>query len=319
MTILVTGAAGFIGAHVCRGLQLRGVDVIGVDNFNDYYDPRLKKDRVAALCSNVEILKIDIADVDAMGNLFANQNFSGIIHLAAQAGVRYSLENPQAYVQSNLVGFANIIELARRHNVSHTVYASSSSVYGNSNVAPFEENQRVDHPVSFYAATKVANELMAFSYAKLYELRLTGLRLFTVYGKWGRPDMAPVLFSRAALENRPIKVFNNGNLTRDFTHIDDITDGVLKAFFSVPDCVEVPHQVFNLGNHRPTRLMDFIKIIESAAGTDLQKEFVTMQPGDVHETMADIQLAREVLGFDPRGQLEDLLPSVVNWCRDYFT
>jgi len=318
MKVLVTGAAGFIGAFVCRALQERNIDVLGLDNFNNYYDPELKRARIAAVCPETEMLQMDISNQEGLQKTFEKEQFSGVIHLAAQAGVRYSLENPHAYVQSNLVGFANLLELARRHQVSHMVYASSSSVYGGSGETPFSEGQRVDRPVSFYAATKAANELMAYSYARLYQIPLTGLRFFTVYGKWGRPDMAPILFSRAILEGKPFNIFNHGRMKRDFTHIDDIVDGVIRAYHKPPMGSDTPHRVFNLGNDTPTALMEFVKIIENATGVEGEKIYLPMQQGDVVETAADIDFARKVLGFKPNGILENELPKVVDWCRGFY-
>jgi UDP-glucuronate 4-epimerase len=317
MTILVTGAAGFIGAYVCRALQARGDAVVGLDNYNSYYDPQLKRDRVQALCPGVPIHRIDLADRDALHALFDEIAPTHVIHLAAQAGVRYSLENPHTYVDSNLAGFVNVLELCRHRGVQHLVYASSSSVYGDSATPPFSEDQRIDQPRSLYAATKAANELMAHTYAHLFGLRATGLRFFTVYGPWGRPDMAPLLFSRAVLAGRPIAVFNHGRMRRDFTHIDDIVAGVLGAL-AHPSTDEPPHRVFNLGNHTPVELEHFIAVIEQAAGKPAQKQYQPMQPGDMVETMADTRRARAAFGFEPATPIEAGLPGVVAWCRDYF-
>ena len=315
--ILVTGAAGFIGAHVVRALQARGATVVGLDNFNDYYDPRLKHDRVAALCPDADIRHLDLVDADTLAALFEETAPRRVIHLAAQAGVRYSLQNPQAYVQSNLVGFLNVLELCRLRGVEHLVYASSSSVYGDSATPPFSEDQRIDRPRSFYAATKVANEAMAHSYASLYGLRATGLRFFTVYGPWGRPDMAPLLFARAALAGRPIEVFNHGRMRRDFTHIDDIVAGVLGALDAPADAASL-HRVFNLGNHAPVELERFIGVIEQAAGRRIERVHKPMQPGDMVETMADTRRAREAFGFAPRTPIARGIPPLVAWCRDYY-
>ena len=315
--ILVTGAAGFIGAHVVQALAARGDAVIGLDNFNDYYDPQLKRDRVAALCPDADIRVLDIADGDALAALFDEVRPARVIHLAAQAGVRYSLQNPQAYVRSNLVGFGHVLELCRHRGIKHLVYASSSSVYGDSATPPFSEDQRIDQPRSFYAATKAANELMAHSYTHLYGLRATGLRFFTVYGPWGRPDMAPLLFSRAALAGRPIEVFNEGRMRRDFTHIGDIVAGVLGALDAAADPA-APHRVYNLGNHTPVELQRFIEVIEQVAGRKAERIYQPMQPGDMVETMADTARAREAFGFDPMTPIELGLPPVVEWCREYF-
>lgn len=317
MTILVTGAAGFIGANVCRALRAQGRAVVGLDNYNDYYDPQLKRDRVAALCPQVDIRSLDLGDRDGLAALFDEVRPERVIHLAAQAGVRYSLSNPHAYVDSNLVGFVNLLELCRHRGVQHLTYASSSSVYGDSAVPPFSEDQRIDKPRSLYAATKAANELMAYTYAQLYGLRATGLRFFTVYGPWGRPDMAPLLFSRAVLAGRPIEVFNHGKMRRDFTFIDDIVAGVLGALDHPPTDAP-PHRVFNLGNHTPVELERFIGVIEAAAGKPAQKVYRPMQPGDMVETMADTARAQAAFGFEPATSIERGLPLVVEWCRTYF-
>jgi len=317
MTILVTGAAGFIGSYVCRALAARGESVIGLDNFNDYYDPQIKRDRVAAICPDVRIAEANLADAAAINALFAEAKPDRVIHLAAQAGVRYSITNPNVYADSNLTGFTNILEACRHGDVTHLVYASSSSVYGGNAVPPFSESQRIDQPLSFYAATKAANELMAHTYAHLYRLPSTGLRFFTVYGAWGRPDMAPVLFSRAVLAGRAIDVFNHGKMRRDFTHIDDIVAGVIGAL-DHPSTEAKPHQVFNLGNHTPVELERFIAVIEQAAGKPAQKIYKELQPGDMVETMADTARAQAAFGFDPSATIEQKLPEVVAWCRDYF-
>jgi UDP-glucuronate 4-epimerase len=321
MTTLVTGAAGFIGAYACRALAARGESVVGLDNYNRYYDPRIKRDRVAALCPDVEIAELDLTDRAGLEALFDREQPTRVLHLAAQAGVRYSLQNPQAYVDSNLTGFTNILELCRHRGVRHLVYASSSSVYGGSAKPPFSEDQRVDRPLSFYAATKVANEAMAYTYAHLFRLRATGLRFFTVYGAWGRPDMAPVLFSRAVLEGRGIEVFNHGRMRRDFTHVSDIVAGVLGALEHPPEdggAEAPPHRVFNLGNHTPVELERFIAVIEQAAGRAADKTYRPMQPGDMVETMADTRAAKTAFGFEPHTPIEAGLPEVVAWCRDYF-
>jgi UDP-glucuronate 4-epimerase len=322
MTILVTGAAGFIGAYVCRALRDRGDAVVGLDSYNDYYDPQLKRDRVAALCPDVDIRTLDITDRAGLAAVFDEVQPDRVVHLGAQAGVRYSLTNPHAYVDSNLIGFVNMLELCRHRGVQHLAYASSSSVYGDSAKPPFSEDQRVDQPRSLYAATKAANELMAHTYAHLYGLRATGLRFFTVYGPWGRPDMAPLLFSRAVLAGRPIEVFNHGRMRRDFTYIGDIVAGVLGALDHPPqdDASRggVPHRIFNLGNHTPVELERFIAVIEQAAGRPAQKVYREMQPGDMIETMADTSRAQAAFGFDPATPIEAGMPQVVAWCRDYF-
>jgi UDP-glucuronate 4-epimerase len=318
--ILVTGAAGFIGAYVSRALLARGDAVVGIDNFNAYYDPALKHDRVRALCPEVPIEVLDIADAAALDALFARTRPQAVVHLAAQAGVRYSLESPSTYVQSNLVGFANLLEACRRQGVVRMAYASSSSVYGGAAQPPFDENQRIDQPLSLYAATKAANEAMAHAYAHLFRLRLAGLRFFTVYGPWGRPDMAPILFARAALAGRPIDVFNHGDMRRDFTFIDDIVAGVLGALDHLPadDGGAAPHRVYNLGNHRPESLQHFIDVIEHAAGRTIERRLRPMQPGDMVETMADTARAERELGFRPRTRIEEGLPLLVDWCRRYY-
>lgn len=317
MTILVTGAAGFIGAYTCRALRARGDAVVGLDNYNDYYDPQLKRDRVAALCPGVDIRALDLTDRDGLAALFDEVAPTRVVHLAAQAGVRYSLSNPHAYVESNLVGFVNLLELCRHRGVQHLAYASSSSVYGDSASPPFSEDQRIDQPRSLYAATKAANELMAHTYAHLYGLRSTGLRFFTVYGPWGRPDMAPLLFSRAVLAGRAIDVFNHGKMRRDFTFVDDIVAGVLGALDHPPQG-DPPHRVFNLGNHTPVELEYFIDVIAKAAGKPVDKVYKPMQPGDMVETMADTARAHAAFGFEPATAIETGLPQVVDWCRVYF-
>lgn len=317
MTLLVTGAAGFVGAYTCRALAARGEAVVGLDNYNDYYDPQLKRDRVRALCPDLDIRHLELGDRDGLAALFDEVRPERVVHLAAQAGVRYSLQNPHAYVESNLVGFVNLLELCRHRGVAHLVYASSSSVYGDSATPPFSEDQRIDQPRSLYAATKAANELMAYTYAQLYGLRATGLRFFTVYGPWGRPDMAPLIFSRAVLAGRPIEVFNHGRMRRDFTFIDDIVAGVLGAL-DHPSDAPVPHRVFNLGNHTPVELERFIAVIEQAAGRAAEKHYRPMQPGDMVATMADTRRAHAAFGFDPATPIEAGLPRVVAWCRDYF-
>ncbi|MEO8673789.1 MAG: NAD-dependent epimerase/dehydratase family protein [Tahibacter sp.] len=320
MSILVTGAAGFIGAHVARALLARGDVVVGVDNFNDYYDPQLKHDRVAALCPGLDLRRMDIGDKAAFDTLFAELKPRRVVHLAAQAGVRYSLQNPYAYLHSNLLGFLNVLEAARAHPVEHLVYASSSSVYGGNALTPFDEAQKVDQPLSLYAATKASNELMAHCYAHLYRTRCTGLRFFTVYGPWGRPDMAPLLFSRAVLAGRPIDVFNHGRMRRDFTYIDDIVAGVLGALDAVPadDGSRPPCDVYNLGNHQPVELEHFIAVIEQAAGKPAIRVNKPMQAGDMPETSAEVSRAQAAFGFRPETRIDTALPGVVAWCRDYF-
>lgn len=332
MKILVTGAAGFIGLHVARLLLERGDEVIGIDNLNDYYDPRLKQARLDCLkpCRNFRFVTMDIADGAAVHSLFAAERFNRVVHLAAQAGVRYSLINPQAYVQSNLVGFVNILEGCRQHGVEHLVYASSSSVYGANTRMPFSVHDEVNHPLSLYAATKKSNELMAHSYSHLFGLPTTGLRYFTVYGPWGRPDMSPWLFTSAILAGRPINVFNHGKMQRDFTYVDDIAEGTLRvmdrspapnpAFDSAapdPGSSRAPYRVYNIGNQQPVPLMTFIETLENALGRQATKNFLPMQAGDVPATYADIDDLRKDVGFDPQTSLAEGLARWTAWFRDY--
>ncbi|MDE0879491.1 MAG: SDR family NAD(P)-dependent oxidoreductase [Sphingomonas bacterium] len=325
MTTLVTGAAGFIGCHVAQALLARGEAVIGIDNVNDYYDPSLKRARIAALAPDMRFVEVDFADADALTRALDGIAFDRIVHLGAQAGVRYSIENPRAYVQSNLVGHLNMLEVARARRIKHMVYASSSSVYGGNDVLPFSVDDRVDHPVSLYAATKKADELMSESYASLYNIPLTGMRFFTVYGPWGRPDMAAWLFADAILSGRPIKVFNNGKLQRDFTFIDDIVAGVVASLDRPPaDNGELKaggsrtvHAVYNLGNHRPEQLSHFIDLIEQACGKKAVRDLQPMQPGDVRATYADIAASQRDLDFAPRVSLEEGIPRFIDWYRDY--
>ncbi|HJU38786.1 MAG TPA: NAD-dependent epimerase/dehydratase family protein [Tahibacter sp.] len=320
MTILVTGAAGFIGANVARALVARGERVVGIDNYNDYYDPQIKRDRVAALCPALDLRTLDVADKPALDALFAELKPRRVVHLAAQAGVRYSLQNPYAYLASNWQGFLNVLEACRAHPVEHLVYASSSSVYGANARSPFDEAQTVDQPLSLYAASKASNELMAHCYSHLYRIPATGLRFFTVYGPWGRPDMAPLLFSRAILAGRAIDVFNHGRMRRDFTHVSDIVRGVLGALDTVPadDGRAPPCAVYNLGNHRPVELEHFIGVIERAAGRAAIRNDKPMQPGDMPETSASVARAQAAFGFEPAVTIDEGMPEVVAWCRDYF-
>ena len=318
MKILITGAAGFIGAHLARACAQQGHAVVGLDNYAPYYDPAIKRHRVQALCPNVEIHTCDITDTQALQALFKQCAPTHVVHLAAQPGVRYSMKNPYVYTHTNVHGFIHILELCRHHGIEHLLYASSSSVYGDSAEPPFSEAQRIDQPRSLYAATKAANELMAYTYSQLYGIRATGLRFFTVYGPWGRPDMAPVLFSRAILAGRPIQVFNHGRLKRDFTFIKDITSGIIGAMGAPPSASSL-HEVFNLGNHTPVDLASFISTIEHAAGRPAIKQYVDMQPGDMLETMADTQRAQARFGFSPKTPIAEGLPSVVAWCKSYFS
>ena len=319
MKVLVTGAAGFIGRAVCEKLLDRGdVQVIAVDNLNDYYAVALKHARLATLQDRAgfHFHKLDIADWAAIDALFAAERPDYVIHLAAQAGVRYSIDNPHVYAQSNLVGHTNMLEACRRYPVQHLVFASSSSVYGKNAKVPFSEDDRVDEPVSFYAATKKANEMMAHSYAHLYQLPITGLRFFTVYGPWGRPDMAPWLFTEAILNGDPIKVFNHGQMQRDFTFIDDIVEGVLRVM-AHPASGDVPFAVFNIGNHNPVPLMAFIEATEAACGREAVKQYLPMQDGDVPVTYADTARLRDAVGFSPDTPLRDGMQAFVDWYRDY--
>lgn len=333
MKILVTGCAGFIGMHTCLRLLARGDEVVGIDNLNDYYDVRLKEDRLAQLSAydNFSFLKLDMADQDGVGVLFARHGFQRVIHLAAQPGVRYSLKNPHAYIQSNLVGFTNILEGCRHHKIEHLVFASSSSVYGANTAIPFSVSQNVDHPVSLYAATKKAGELITHSYSHLYGLPATCLRFFTVYGPWGRPDMSPSLFTKAILEGKPIDVFNHGKMQRDFTYVDDIVEGVLRvldkpatpnpAFDTAnpdPPTSYAPYRVYNIGNHQPVELMTFIEMIENALGKKAIKNMLPMQAGDVVATFAETKELRDEFEFAPSTSLEAGVSKFVEWYVRYY-
>jgi UDP-glucuronate 4-epimerase len=329
--VLVTGAAGFIGSAVAERLLRAGIAVVGVDNLNAYYDPALKADRLARIADlpGFTFRQIDLADRDGIAALFGEFRFAHVVHLAAQAGVRHSIENPFAYAESNLTGFLAILEGCRAARTAHLVYASSSSVYGGNLQAPFATDHGADHPVSLYAATKRANELMAHAYADLYASPATGLRFFTVYGRWGRPDMAVWLFTDAVLHDRPIKVFNNGVMKRDFTHVDDIVEGVLRLLprpprpdpgfdrtAPRPDRSWAPHRVFNIGNSRAEKLTDLIALIEAAAGREARKIMLPMQAGDVAETFADISALTAETGFAPRTTLAEGIPDFVAWFRE---
>jgi len=333
LKILVTGAAGFIGMHTAQSLLRRGDSVVGIDNLNDYYDVGLKRARLACLAGqgDFRFVAMDIADREAMAALFATEGFDRVIHLAAQAGVRYSLLNPDAYVDSNLVGFLTVLEGCRHHGVRHLVYASSSSVYGGNARMPFAESDNVDHPVSLYAATKKANELMAHTYSHLYRLPTTGLRFFTVYGPWGRPDMAPFLFTRAILAGRPIDVFNHGQMQRDFTYVDDIVEAVVRVSdrLPVPDPAysaahpdpatsDAPYRVFNIGNHQPVPLLDFIGCLEQQLGRVAEKRMLPMQPGDVPATYADTLALAKWIDFAPSTSLSEGIGRFVDWYRNYY-
>jgi UDP-glucuronate 4-epimerase len=329
MATLITGAAGFIGFNVARRLMDRGDRVVGIDNVNDYYSVQLKRDRLAKLAADYgdrfRFIEVDFADAAALNGALAGEDFDRIVHLGAQAGVRYSIENPGAYVQSNLVGHLNLMEVARHRTSSHLVYASSSSVYGGNKTLPFRVEERVDRPLSLYAATKKADELMSETYAHLYRLPQTGLRFFTVYGPWGRPDMAMWLFTKAIYEGRPIDVFGEGNMRRDFTYIDDIVTGVVACHDNPPadDGEEKaggsrsPHRLYNIGNHRSEELTHMIDLIEEACGRKAERRLLPMQPGDVRDTYADISAIQRDLGFEPTTSIDVGVPRFVEWYRDY--
>jgi UDP-glucuronate 4-epimerase len=329
MTVIVTGAAGFIGFHVADRLLARGERVLGIDNVNDYYSVKLKRDRIAELKrrhgDGLRFVEADFADERALQGAVEDVDVDRIVHLGAQAGVRYSIEHPQAYIRANLVGHANLIELARHRASSHFVYASSSSVYGGNESLPFRVEDRVDHPLSLYAATKKADELISETYAHLYRLPQTGLRFFTVYGPWGRPDMAMWLFTKAILAGEPIDVFGEGNMRRDFTYIDDIVTGVVAALDNPPpdDGAEKaggsrgPHRLYNIGNHRSEELTRMIGLIEQACGRAAEKRLLPMQPGDVRDTYADISAIQRDLGFKPTTSIDEGVPKFVAWYREY--
>ena len=333
MKVLVTGAAGFIGAATSQRLLDRGDEVVGIDNLNDYYEVALKDARLRPLLTHpgFRFIPLDLADRSGIAQLFAAEKFDKVINLAAQAGVRYSIQNPHAYADSNLLGFVNILEGCRHNGVAHLVYASSSSVYGGNAKMPFSEHDSVDHPVSLYAATKKANELMAHTYSHLYNLPTTGLRFFTVYGPWGRPDMAPFLFANAILKNQPIKVFNHGNMKRDFTYIDDIVEGVIRALdrnaavnsdydpiSADPATSNTPYRIFNIGNSDPVPLMDFIGALENAIGKEAEKIYLPMQDGDVPATYADTSLLDQWVGFAPATPIQTGVDRFITWYRDYY-
>ncbi len=331
--VLVTGAAGFIGFHLCRRLLREGDQVVGLDNVNSYYDVQLKLDRLKLLQGedNFSFHRLGLEDTEAIAELFSRESFDVVVNLAAQAGVRYSLENPRAYIDSNIVGFTNILEGCRHNQVKHLVYASSSSVYGANTKMPFSIHQNVDHPLSLYAASKKANELMAHTYSGLFNLPTTGLRFFTVYGPWGRPDMALFLFTRAILEGRPIDVFNYGKMQRDFTYIDDIVEGIIRVMARVPAPAKdwsgmepdpgtsfAPYAIYNIGNNSPVELSRFIEVLEDCLGRKAEKNYLPIQSGDVPATYADIDdLCRDV-GFRPATGIEEGIASFVSWYRDYY-
>ena len=332
MRVLVTGSAGFIGAALTERLLARGDQVHGIDNHNDYYDPALKEARLARFAEhpNYTHLRADLADAMAIDKLFHDFQPQRVANLAAQAGVRYSLKNPHAYAQSNMVGFLNVLEACRHHKVEHLVYASSSSVYGANRKLPFAVEDAVDHPVSLYAASKKANELMAHSYSHLYGLPTTGLRFFTVYGPWGRPDMSPILFADRIVRGEPIDVFNYGNHSRDFTYVDDIVEGVIRTLDHIaepdlnydatqpnPGASNAPYRVYNIGNDQPVQLMRFIELMEQNLGRTVEKRLLPMQPGDVPDTWADVSALRRDVGYAPNTSIEDGMAKFVQWYREY--
>lgn len=334
--ILITGTAGFIGFHLTITVLEMGMEVVGIDNINDYYSPELKFARLAeagisgearnrnqkiqsSKYPNYSFLRLNLEDYDELFNLFETEKFDVVCNLAAQAGVRYSLENPQAYIQSNIVGFANILEACRKNNIKHLVYASSSSIYGNSKKMPLSVSDAVDNPISLYAATKKSNELMAHTYSHLYGIPTTGLRFFTVYGPWGRPDMAYFLFTKSIFEGTPIKVFNHGDLYRDFTYIDDIVEGIVKILHVPPKSENsAPYKIYNIGNATPVKLSEFIETIEKTVGKKAVKEFCAMQPGDVYKTFADVSELEKDFSYSPQTPLEKGITEFVNWYREYF-
>lgn len=323
-TILVTGAAGFIGFHVARRLLADGCTVVGLDNLNDYYDPALKKSRLDLLRGErrFSFQQTDLADRAAMARLFAGQRFARVVHLAAQAGVRYSIDHPHAYADANLEGFVNVLEGCRHHGCGHLVYASSSSVYGANTKQPFSVEDKTDHPVSLYAATKKANEVIAHSYSHLYRLPVTGLRFFTIYGPWGRPDMAYFLFTKAILAGTPIKLFNHGKMRRDFTYVDDVTSAIMRLIDQAPpdagQAAGAPARIYNVGNNHPEELTHVVAVLERELGRAAVREMLPMQPGDVTETFADVTELMRDTGFRPQTSIEDGLRNFVAWYRDHY-
>lgn len=333
MKILVTGAAGFIGMHVCISLLKSGIEVVGIDNINDYYDVNLKVSRLEQLTkyNHFKFYKLDLEDKNGLHEIFRVHEVKRIIHLAAQAGVRYSLENPRAYISANIDGFMNILEAAKEHNIEHLVYASSSSVYGSNSLMPFSEDQNVDHPLSMYAATKKSNELMAHTYSHLYNIPTTGLRFFTVYGPWGRPDMALFMFCKSIIENKPIDIYNHGQMQRGFTYISDIVEGVIKVMNkpATPDkkfvgdnssasTSSAPYRIFNIGNSEPCPLMDYISSLENTLGIEAQKNFMEIQPGDVKSTSADTSKLESWVDFKPAVNIQTGIMEFVKWYREYY-
>ena len=349
MKILVTGTAGFIGYHLAKKLLARGDEVVGIDNINDYYDINLKYGRLAELGINRNevkdgtkvisttntkhsFIKLDLSDREGMEKLFKDENFDAVCHLAAQAGVRYSIENPHAYVESNVIGFLNVLEGCRQNKVNNLCFASSSSVYGLNQSQPFKTTDHTDHPVSLYAATKKSNEMMAHTYAHLYGINTTGVRFFTVYGPWGRPDMAPMLFTDAILNDRAIKIFNHGKMSRDFTYVGDIVDGLIKildkpatvskdwdAKVPSPDGSSASYRLYNIGNNAPVKLMDFVASIEKALGTEAKKDFQEMQAGDVVSTYADVSSLMNEFGYKPNTDLDDGIQVFIQWYKEFYT
>jgi UDP-glucuronate 4-epimerase len=330
---LVTGAAGFIGYHLSKFLLEKDFEVIGIDNLNDYYDPELKRARLKILVEkkSFEFLRIDLVEENSINDLFKKNNFKYVVNLAAQAGVRYSLEAPRKYIQSNIDGFLNILEACRHYGTEHLIFASSSSVYGANVKLPFSENDNVDHPLSLYGATKKSNELMAHSYASLYGIPCTGLRFFTVYGPWGRPDMALFLFTKAIFEGKPIQVFNYGDMSRDFTYIDDIVEGIYHTMINPPakdssligkelpvSKSYAPYRILNIGNNKPEDLLEFIKLLEKAIGKKAEIKLMPMQPGDVKATFADLTEINKLFGFKPKTSIKEGIPEFVKWYREYY-
>jgi len=336
MSILVTGSAGFIGFHLTKRLLNEGFEVIGLDNLNSYYDVNLKNERLKELKkfskdlpNKFQFFKEDITNKIFLDDLFKKFNFKKVVNLAAQAGVRYSLENPSSYISSNIVGFANILESCKKYNIEHLIYASSSSVYGGNKEMPFSENQNVDYPISLYAASKKSNELMAHTYSHLYQIPTTGLRFFTVYGPWGRPDMALFLFTKSIINNTPIKVFNNGEMTRDFTYIDDIIESLFRVINKIPTpdidsdnrtelLSKAPYRIFNIGNSNPIQLMEFISEIENTLGIKAKKELLEMQPGDVANTFADTSALEKWINFKPNTSVKDGITEFIKWYKIFF-
>lgn len=333
MTTLITGSAGFIGYHLAQKLLARGDEIIGIDNLNDYYDVQLKQDRLDQLLPhpNFRFQKIDLADRTAIENLFKKNTITKVVNLAAQAGVRYSLQNPHAYIDSNILGFCNILEACRHHSIEHLVFASSSSVYGANKTYPFNESDNIDHPMALYAASKKANELMAHSYASLYDLPCTGLRFFTVYGPWGRPDMALFLFTDKIINNQPIDVYNHGNMVRDFTYVEDIVEGITRALDKParananwngaqpdPATSYAPYKIYNIGNGNPEKLLDYIKAIETALGKKANMNMMPIQPGDVPKTSANITRLKEELGYTPKTGIKEGVKHFIDWYVSYY-